>query len=143
MSFVARAELRIAVPREAAFDRLADLSSWRAWMPRSFRLVGRAKGPLASGDRLRVRIAGAPVATTLEVSVARRPDEIAWRGGSRRVLWAEHRFLFEADGANGTLVRSVETWQGALALLLRRFVQPRAERVGADQLAGLAKALSS
>lgn len=143
MPFVAEASCSIAVAPEIAFDRLAHHPSWKNWMPRSFVPVSRARGALRVGDRVRMRIAGAPVAAVIEVTVVDRPREITWRGGVGRLLHAEHRFLFESDGQGGTRVRSVETWRGALAAVLRPFVKPVAERVGAEQLSGLALACSS
>jgi hypothetical protein len=49
---------------------------------------------------------------------------------------ARHRFLFEANG-KGTLVRSVETWSGALDRILKPIVKRGAEAVGRDQLGAL------
>jgi hypothetical protein len=142
MSFVAEAERTIDAPAARVFDRLADLASWPSWMPRSFAPVVRngTPSPLRSGDRFRVKISGAPLASTLKISKLDRPRELAWRGGVRGVLWAEHRFVFEPIGDKKTRVRSIETWRGALSGLLRRIVEPAAMRIGAQQLEGLAKA---
>ncbi len=128
----------MAAPPEAIFDRLADYGSWRSWMPRSFQPIGRAAGPLRVGDRLKVRIGGLP--SVLHVTVVDRAREVAWRGGLGFLLSAEHRFLLEPDGASFTRVRSVETWKGVLAPLLRPIVRRAAEHVGKKQLAGLARA---
>jgi hypothetical protein len=143
VSFLAETALDMPVAPEIAFDALADHARWPAWMPRTFTPVGPSLGTLRPGDRLRVRIAHAPVASPIVVSVVDRPREIAWRGGPRGVLAAEHRFLFEPNGSGGTRVRSVERWQGILAPLLRPIVQRLAERIGAEQLAGLARAARS
>ncbi len=142
MSFVAEAERTIDAPPQRVFDRLADLASWPSWMPRSFAPVIRAgtPSPLREGDRFRVRISGAPVASKLRISRLDRPHELTWRGGVRGLLWAEHRFVFEAVGDKKTRVRSIETWNGALSGLLRRLVEPAAVRIGSQQLEGLAKA---
>jgi hypothetical protein len=142
MSFVAEASLTIDAPAQRVFDRLADVASWPSWMPRSFAPVVRAgtPSPLRPGDRVRVKISGAPLASTLKVSKLDRPNELAWRGGVRGLLWAEHRFVFEPIGDRKTLVRSIETWHGALSGLLRRLVEPAAMRIGTQQLEGLAKA---
>jgi len=142
MSFVAEAERTIDAPAQRVFDRLADVASWPSWMPRSFAPVLRAgtPSPLRPGDRLRVKISGAPLASTIKVSKLDRPNELAWRGGVRGLLWAEHRFVFEPIGDKKTRVRSIETWRGALSGLLRRIVEPAALRIGAQQLEGLAKA---
>jgi hypothetical protein len=141
MPFVAEASRVLPVAPEIAFDKLADFSSWSEWMPRSFRPASKQSRALRKGDRLRVRISGAPVAASIEVTVAERAREITWCGGPRALLRAEHRFLFEPH-EDGTRVRSVETWRGALAPLLRFVVKPSAERIGREQLEGLARAVS-
>lgn len=111
-------------------------------MPRSFVPVVRpdTPSPLRRGDRVRVKVGGAPVASTLKVSIVERPREIAWRGGIRGLLWAEHRFVLEPDGAHRTRVKSIETWNGPLARVLRRIIEPAAVKIGGQQLAGLARA---
>jgi hypothetical protein len=131
------------VAPELVFDRLADFGSWPQWMPRSFRPVGPAEGPLVIGRKVRVKIAGVPAATKITVSEMRRPAEIAWQGGIPGVVWADHRFLFEADGQSATRVTSYETWSGGLAKLFRVVLQPAAERVGGEQLAALGRAVGS
>ena len=89
-----------------------------------------------------MKVGGAPMASTLKVSRLDRPRELAWRGGVRGLLWAEHRFVLEPDGDRRTRVQSIETWHGALAGLLRRLVEPAAIKIGGQQLEGLAKASS-
>jgi hypothetical protein len=142
MSFVAQAELIIDAPSQRVFDRLADFAAWPSWMPPSFVPVVRSAGasPLRLGDRFRVKVGGAPFASTLRISVLERPREIGWRGGVRGVLWAEHRFVLEPDGDHRTRVQSIETWRGVLASVTRRIVKPLAEKIGGQQLAGLARA---
>ena len=143
MSFFANAERNLPVTPEVAFDQLADHASWDTWMPRTFRPDGGSSGTLRVGDKLRVFIDGAPLAASIVVRIARRPAEIMWTGGVKGLLWAEHHFHFEAHADGGTLVRSVERWTGALAPLVRRLVQPAAERIGNEQLTGLARAVSA
>jgi carbon monoxide dehydrogenase subunit G len=142
MPFVAKGSRHVSVTPEVAFDRLADYASWADWMPQSFRPTGSPSGALVIGRKIRVRVGGLPGVTTIEVSEARRPAEIAWQGGLPGVLFADHRFLFEADG-DGTKVTSLETWSGALASLARLFIQPMAERIGGQQLEALARAVGS
>jgi hypothetical protein len=139
MSFVAEAERTIEAPTPRVFDRLVDVASWPKWMPRSFAPVLRTgtPSPLKLGDRIKVRIAGGPLPSTIRVSRLERPTEVAWRGGVRGLLWAEHRFVLEPVGDRRTRVRSIETWHGALARLLRGVVLPIAVKVGNEQLAGL------
>jgi uncharacterized protein YndB with AHSA1/START domain len=140
MSFVAEAERTFAAPPETVFDSLANHDRWASFMPKSFRPVGEGAGTLAIGKRLRVKVGGAPIAVTIEISAFDRPREIGWKGGALG-LYADHRFYFEDDGKGGTRVRSVETWSGPMAPLARPLVKPRAEMVGRDQLAGLQRAL--
>jgi uncharacterized protein YndB with AHSA1/START domain len=142
MSFVAQAELTIDAPPQRVFDRLADFAAWPSWMPKSFVPVVRAgaPSPLRRGDRIRVKVGGAPFASTLKLRTLERPREIAWTGGLRGVLWAEHRFVLEPDGDRRTRVRSIETWHGALAGVTKRLVKPLAEKIGMQQLTGLARA---
>jgi hypothetical protein len=141
LSFIAACQCKLSVSPEFAFDRLADHGSWTGWMPRSFRPVGGPAGPLRVGDRLRVRIAGLPLASTIVVRVVRRPAEIMWSGGLSGAFYAEHHFHFDPEDG-GVRVRSEETWSGVLAPALRRLVQPLAVQIGEQQLIGLARAVS-
>jgi hypothetical protein len=143
MPYVARASRTLPVSDTVAYDRLADHDSWPRWMPRSFSVIGTTKGTLTKGTKFRVRIEGVPFPVSLRVSVAERPAELTWCGGVRGLLYAEHRFLFERRGDREVEVSSVETWSGVLAALLRAAIEPQAEKVGAAQLAGLAKGTSS
>jgi hypothetical protein len=140
MSFVAEASCIMCVVPEVAFDRLSDHDSWREWMPPTFRPVGASLGKLSVGAKPKVRIVGVPGAQPLHVTVVDRAREITWRGGTA-LLNGEHQFLFEPVDGGKTRVRSVETWRGLLAPLLKLVVKPAAERVGRDQLAALAKAV--
>ena len=111
-------------------------------MPRSFVAVPSdgSPSPLKLGDKFRVRVGGAPIATTLRVSRLERPREIAWKGGVPGVFWAEHRFVLEPEGDRRTRVRSIETWHGIVARLAKKLVMRTALRIGSEQLDGLAKA---
>jgi hypothetical protein len=140
VSFVTEATTEVDAPPEAVFDVLSDYATWRAWMPRAFRPVGTEPAKLHVGARLAVRIAHGPP-SKIEVTVCERAREITWRGGVPALLGAEHRFLFEplADGKR-TRIRSVETWRGALAQLLRPVVKRLAERIGQQQVDAIARA---
>jgi hypothetical protein len=129
--------LDLDVSPEVAFDTLADHDSWPAWMPSSFKPVGRPLGILRVGVAPKVRINGLPVATVLHVDVVDRPREITWSGGNA-VLHGRHSFLFEAR-EGGARVTSSETWTGALAWLLKPVLRRGAARVGRAQLEGIAK----
>jgi len=139
MAFIAEVAREVACSPEAAFDRLADHASWRQWMPPRFFPAGPSVGPLVVGKRPRVRIAHLPLPNT--VAVAERGRELTWTGGSA-LLHARHRFLFEALEKGGTRIRSVETWDGLLAPLVKPLVLRLAEQIGREQLEALASALA-
>ena len=138
MSFIAEAFLDLSVSPEVAFDVLRDHSSWKKWMPRSFVPASDLGRPLEEGDVIRVRVAGAPFASKIEVVVVERAREITWAGGIRGVLHGRHRFLFEPHGG-GTRVTSAETWSGVLATLTKPALLRAASKVGMQQLRGLEK----
>jgi len=142
MSFLAEASITLPVSPEVAFDALRDHPSWRDWMPRSFVPTSKLGRPLEEGDLIRVRIAGAPVASKIDVAVVERAREITWCGGVRGVLYARHRFLFEPH-EGGTRVRSAETWSGALSYLVKPALKRAASKVGLEQLRGLEKAVNA
>jgi hypothetical protein len=142
MAYVARASRTLPVPALVAFNRLADHNSWPAWMPKSFRPV-ETVGKLKEGSLFRVEILGLPMPIVCRVEVVRSPEELTWCGGTKGMLWAEHRFLFVPQGKSSVEVQSVETWSGPLASLLRRAIEPAAVRIGNEQLEGLAKAVAS
>ena len=139
MPFTAEVSLELEVSPTVAFDTLAAHDGWAKWMPRSFLPVGPSVGTLKVGEKARVKIAGAPVASTLRVTCVDRPREIAWCGGVKGLVFGDHHFLFEAT-EKGTRVRSVETWTGVLAGLIRPLLLKAAKRVGDEQLAGLRQA---
>lgn len=149
MTFVASASAVVNAPRPDCFARLQDFSSWRDWMPPSFRPIRGPARPLEVGDRLILRIAAAPSPLPLVIAVTivrlEANREIAWRGGIPGVLVGDHAFLFEdAEGAPGaTLVRSEETWSGALTGVARiaRSIRASASRIGGEQVAALARAV--
>lgn len=89
-----------------------------------------------------MKVGGSPFPSVLTVIALERPREIAWRGGLGRLLWAEHRFVFEPEGERRTRVLSIETWHGPLARGLRRLVEPASMRIGGEQLEALARAAS-
>jgi hypothetical protein len=140
MAYVVRSSLLLHVPAEVAFDRLADHDSWPRWMAASFRPAGKSAGRLTEGAVFHVKIRGM-LPATCKVSVALRPRELTWCGGVKRVLWAEHRFLFEPRGEADVEVTSVESWHGPVAALLRPLIAPGAKKVGREQLAALAASL--
>ncbi len=139
MSFLVSATRTLPVSDAVAFDKLADHDAWPRFMPESFKVVGRTVGSLREGSTFRVRIMNGPVPFRLRVDVARRPGELTWSGGIPGVLRGYHRFLFVPKSASEVEVRSEETWSGLLAPLFRRAIERDAERVGREQLEGLAR----
>lgn len=137
MPYVARASQRIEAPIRVVFDCLVDHRSWSTWMPSSFRPVGTRFERLEEGNVFRARILGSIAPTTCLVTVVKDANEVAWCGGKKNVIWAEHRFLVEPTGDNAVDVESRETWSGPVATLLRRLIQPLASKVGKDQLRAL------
>jgi hypothetical protein len=140
MPFFAVAQLDLDVPPEVAFDTLADYPTWKDWMPRSFVVASPADTPHHLGKRFAIKVAGLPFASSIQVTAMERPRVLAWSGGMRGVLRGHHEFRFESNGKGGTTVHSREKWSGVLAPLLRPGLKPAAEKIGREQLAGLAAA---
>jgi hypothetical protein len=143
MPFFAEALIEMDVPPEVAFDRLADHATWKDWMPRSFVVASPAETPLHLGKRLAVKVARLPFASSIEVTALERPRVVAWCGGMPGVLRGRHEFRFESNGKGGTTVRSREEWSGVIARLVRPALKAAAERIGRQQLEGLAAACRS
>ena len=149
MSFVASASGVIHASRSDCFSRLRDFSTWRDWMPLSFRPVRGPQRDLEVGDRVFVRIAPTKHAVPLFIGVkivrVTPGREITWRGGVPGLLVGEHAFLFEdAEGEPGaTLVRSEETWSGALTGVnfAAKKIGESASIIGRHQIDCLAAAL--
>ena len=140
MAFLAEAETTTSASPEAVFDRLVDFASWHDWMPKTFRPIGREPAKLAAGVRIPTKIVRMPGTQWLDVTVCDRAREVTWCGGVPGLVRAEHRFLFEPLDNGGTRIRSVETWKGPLALLLKPVIKRTAERVGKHQIDAIAKA---
>ena len=149
MSFVAAASGVIPASRADCFSRLRDFSTWRDWMPPSFRPVRGPERDLEVGSRFFLRIAptkhAVPLFIVVKIVRVTPGREIAWRGGVPGLLVGEHAFLFEdAEGAPGsTLVRSEETWSGALASVnfAAKMIGASASLIGRQQIDCLAAAL--
>jgi hypothetical protein len=150
MSFVASASGVLSASRKDCFSRLRDFAGWRAWMPPSFRPRTGPSRPLEIGDRLEIVIRPKPGSLPVfaRVRVVRLvPDrEITWRGGVPGLVVGEHSFLFEdAEGKDGaTLVRSEETWSGALTRVgfVAKLIRASASRIGQEQIDALTGALA-
>ncbi len=151
MSFVASASGVIHASRTDCFSRLRDFSTWRDWMPPSFRPRTGPSRPLQIGDRLELIIVakpgGLPIFARVRVVRVEQDREITWRGGIPELLVGEHAFLFEdAEGQPGaTLVRSEETWSGALTSVgfAKNMISASASRIGREQIEALTGAVES
>ena len=149
MSFVASASGVIPAKRTDCFARLRDFSTWRDWMPPSFRPVRGPERDLEVGSRLVLRIQptrrGLPLLIVVKVVRVVPEREISWSGGVPGLLVGEHSFLFDdAEGAAGsTLVRSEETWSGALTSVnfAAKMIGKSASTIGQQQVDCLAAAL--
>jgi hypothetical protein len=149
MSFVASASGVIRASRTDCFSRLRDFSTWRSWMPLSFRPVRGPQRDFEIGDRFFVRIAptkhALPLFIGLKIVRLVVGREITWAGGIPGVLKGEHAFLFDdAEGEPGaTLVRSEEVWSGAIAGVnfAAEKIREAASTVGRHQIDCLAAAV--
>jgi hypothetical protein len=147
MSFVASASGVVKASRGDCFSRLRDFPGWRSWMPRSFRPLRGPARPLEAGDRVLLLIAPAPRSLPLLISVTlvrvEADREITWRGGIPGLLVGEHAFFFEDTEGGATLVRSEETWSGAVTgiELAAKRIRASASRVGREQIDALARAV--
>jgi uncharacterized protein YndB with AHSA1/START domain len=111
---VARAEVEVAATPEVVWDVLADVAAWPSWNPdvRSALL----EGPLAAGTRFRWKAGPGTITSTLQQ--VEQPHLIAWTGKTLGIS-AVHVYRLRGQG-DTTVVRSEESWDGALVRLVRR-----------------------
>ena len=149
MSFVTSVSDVINASRSACFARLRDFSSWRRFMPRSFRALRGPGRDLEVGDRLLLLIDAkpSPLPFLTSVTVLRvAPDrEITWGGGIPGFLRGEHAFFFEDAPDGATLVRSEETWSGAITGFepAAKGIRAASARIGREQIDALARAVGA
>lgn len=121
--------LAIDASAQAVWAVLADLPSWSRWNPG----VAGVQGELALGSELRLTLSlgGRAVPLPVRVSELVPGGALAWRGGVRRVGWAEHRFAVEPLGPDRCRFDHSETFGGLLPRLawpgIRRVLGPRYE----------------
>jgi len=142
MSFVATVSRAIQANAVEAFTKFSDFELWSKFMPASFRPIRGPKRQLVAGDMLRMRLDTGAVKLPVSVQVFRveAPHTISWGGGSR-LLHADHRFVFEAQGDDGVMIRSEEEWSGLLTSVgpLAKRIRRQAEIVAHEQLDGFAR----
>src|ERR1700761_1787536 len=136
MPLVADSEHTVAGPLEAVFTQFIDYRTWSEWMPSSFRPIRGPARPLREGERLLMRIVGAP--SVLKVDRVDGPQEVVWSGGLPGLVHARHTFSFEALGPEATRIRSVEPWTGLLTMAppVSARLLKAATKVGRAQLQG-------
>jgi hypothetical protein len=116
-------------------------------MPRSFRALRGPARPLQVGDRVLLLITPEPGSLPLLIPVelvrVEADREITWRGGVPGLLVGEHAFFFEDAEGGATLVRSEETWSGAVTGVgfAAKRIRASASRLGGEQIEALARAV--
>ena len=114
---MASTEALVRAPLDTVWSVLTNLAEWSRWNP-DVEYVDM-EGPLAAGTAFRWKAAGAAISSELqEVEPKRR---IVWTG---RILGirAIHAWTFE-ERADGTLVRTEESFDGLLARLFAKSLQ--------------------
>jgi uncharacterized protein YndB with AHSA1/START domain len=110
---VASSEIWVAAPPELVWDVVADFERWPEWNPevKSMSVDG---GPTRAGTRFTWK--AGPGTITSTVQKVDRPTAIGWTGTTRRIR-AIHSWRFEPREI-GTVVHTVESWEGPLPRLL-------------------------
>jgi uncharacterized protein YndB with AHSA1/START domain len=114
---VAEAHAVVRAPLNEVWRVQTDIAEWPRWNREVARVEMR--GPLAPGTTFRWKAGGAPIVSTIKEVVPER--RIVWTGrtlGTRAV----HVWAFEPH-AEGTLVRTVESFDGLLARLLAGYLR--------------------
>ena len=138
MAVTGKCVLVVEAPLEEAFKKFTDCDQWSKWMPEAFSPVKTPKGSLPEGGSFTVKIPMGALKPTIPVKVFRvRPNrEVAWGGGAKGILDAEHCFFFEDAGEGRTRIRSEETFRGLLTLPkpIGKQMKKEIERIGEAQL---------
>jgi uncharacterized protein YndB with AHSA1/START domain len=128
----AERELFMAAPRERVWEVLSGIDDWPQWQSG----VSRAQldGPLRAGTSFRFKAGGMSITSTLRKVTP--PFHIAWEGKAAAGLRAVHSWhLYHHPG--GTVVVTAESFEGAVARLLRPLMQRVLNRALADGLSDL------
>jgi uncharacterized protein YndB with AHSA1/START domain len=129
---VASSEIWVAAPPELVWDVVADFQRWPEWNSdvKSMSVDGSAAAP---GTTFRWK--AGPGTITSTVQKVDRPTAIGWTGTTMG-LRAVHVWRFEPR-EHGTVVHTVESWEGLVARLLRGRMQRTLQRGLDDGLARL------
>ena len=121
-------ETEVAADRQVVWDVLAGIEDWPGWNP-DVRSVS-IEGAVSEGTRFRWKAGAGTITSTLER--VEPPRRIAWSGRAFG-LKALHIYALEArDGV--TLVRTEESYDGAMAVLFRGRLQKVLDRALASGL---------
>jgi hypothetical protein len=111
---VAEAHALVRAPLAEVWRVQTDIAAWPRWNDAVTRV--ELHGPLAPGTTFRWTAGGAPILSTLQEVLPER--RIAWTGRTLGIR-AVHVWEFEPD-ADGTRVRTAESFEGPVAWLLSR-----------------------
>jgi uncharacterized membrane protein len=128
---VASSEIWVAAPEELVWDVVADFKRWPEW--NSDVKSMSVDGPAAPGTTFTWK--AGPGTLTSTVQKVDRPTAIGWTGTTMGIR-AVHVWRFEPR-EHGTVVHTVESWDGLLARLLRGRMQRTLQRSLDDGLARL------
>ncbi len=110
---IAEGRLQINADPQTVFSVIAAIAEWPSWNPDVTSV--KIDDPVEPGTVFRWKSGPSSLTSTLQV--VDPPREIAWTGTTVTIK-AIHVFHFEAkDG--GTLARSEESWEGAIARLFK------------------------
>ena len=120
---VASSEIWVAAPPELVWDIIADFERWPEWNPdvKSISVDGRRA---AAGTTFTWK--AGPGTITSTVQKVDRPTAIGWTGTTFGIR-AIHSWRFEPREI-GTVVHTVESWEGLLPRLLRGRMQKALQR---------------
>jgi uncharacterized protein YndB with AHSA1/START domain len=121
-------EIVIDAPAETVWDVLTAVEDWPSWNP-DVKSVS-IEGPVAPGTVFRWKSGPGTITSTLQE--LERPRLASWTGRTFG-LRAVHVWRLEPQ-EGGTLVRTEETFDGALARLFRGRLQRRLDAALADGL---------
>ena len=110
-------EIYVEAPPAVVWALLSDIDRWSSWQ--SDVSSAKLSGPLAPGSTFKWKSGRTGVSSTLQE--VEPPRRLAWTGiaaGAR----AKHAWLIEPQGS-GALVRTQESFEGLVVVLLKRSMQ--------------------
>jgi hypothetical protein len=106
-------EIDVAAEATIIWDVLTNIQDWPAWDPKV--KSATLPGQIEEGIEFHWRTGFSSI--TSMIQSVDRPHSISWSGKTFGIN-AYHEYGFEPSGS-GTLVRTVESWDGPLVRLLR------------------------